>query len=347
MANDYYLGLDIGTDSVGWAVTDEEYRIPKFKGNAMWGIRLFEESKTAEERRMFRTSRRRTQRRRERLNLLEMLFDEEISKKDIAFFQRFRESNLYLGDKTSAGKYCVFNDRDYTDKNFHTEYPTVYHLRKELIENPAPHDARLVFIALHHIIKNRGHFLSDSLNVSEIRDFSRVYDDLEIYLDDNYDIKLNCSDVNRFSDILRDKNLNKTKKKSEILKVFNVTKKAEPQICAVLSLLSGTSENLYEIFDDETLKDIEKKKITLSGNFDEAAPEYESILGEQFELIEKLKAIYDWAELDKILEGHDWISDYKIGIYNKHHDDLKLLKDYVRERCPENTERFLKLAKKI
>ena len=29
---DYYLGLDMGTDSVGWAVTDMDYRIPKFKG---------------------------------------------------------------------------------------------------------------------------------------------------------------------------------------------------------------------------------------------------------------------------------------------------------------------------
>lgn len=50
---DYYLGLDMGTDSVGWAVTDMDYRIPKFKGNAMWGVRLFDESNTAEERGCF------------------------------------------------------------------------------------------------------------------------------------------------------------------------------------------------------------------------------------------------------------------------------------------------------
>lgn len=40
MGKEYYLGLDIGTDSVGWAVCDTNYKIPKFKGNAMWGIRL-------------------------------------------------------------------------------------------------------------------------------------------------------------------------------------------------------------------------------------------------------------------------------------------------------------------
>ena len=55
---DYYIGLDVGTDSVGWAVTDTEYNILKFKGNAQWGIRLLDESNTAEERRAFRASRR-------------------------------------------------------------------------------------------------------------------------------------------------------------------------------------------------------------------------------------------------------------------------------------------------
>lgn len=29
---DYYLGLDIGTESVGYAVTDENYNILKFNG---------------------------------------------------------------------------------------------------------------------------------------------------------------------------------------------------------------------------------------------------------------------------------------------------------------------------
>ena len=31
----YYLGLDIGTDSVGYAVTDENYKPIKFRGEPM------------------------------------------------------------------------------------------------------------------------------------------------------------------------------------------------------------------------------------------------------------------------------------------------------------------------
>lgn len=56
---DYYIGLDIGTNSVGWCVTDLNYHVLKFHGKAMWGIRLFEEGDTAASRRGFRASRRR------------------------------------------------------------------------------------------------------------------------------------------------------------------------------------------------------------------------------------------------------------------------------------------------
>lgn len=50
----YYIGLDIGTNSVGWAVTDPEYNVLRFKGNSMWGARLFEEAKPAADRRAAR-----------------------------------------------------------------------------------------------------------------------------------------------------------------------------------------------------------------------------------------------------------------------------------------------------
>ena len=57
--NDYYAGFDIGTDSVGYAVADTDYNLCKFKGNAMWGVDLFEESNSAAERRTLRSARRR------------------------------------------------------------------------------------------------------------------------------------------------------------------------------------------------------------------------------------------------------------------------------------------------
>lgn len=59
MKEKYYLGLDMGTSSLGWAVTDEKYCLLRKKGKDLWGVRLFDEADTAAERRSHRTARRR------------------------------------------------------------------------------------------------------------------------------------------------------------------------------------------------------------------------------------------------------------------------------------------------
>ena len=99
MGKGYYVGLDMGTGSVGWAVTDESYQILRRHGKAMWGVRLFESAKTAEERRMFRTGRRRLDRRGWRIEILQEIFAEEISRVDPGFFLRMKESKYYPEDK--------------------------------------------------------------------------------------------------------------------------------------------------------------------------------------------------------------------------------------------------------
>lgn len=35
MEKDYFVGLDIGTNSVGWAVTYTDYKLYKFNGHKM------------------------------------------------------------------------------------------------------------------------------------------------------------------------------------------------------------------------------------------------------------------------------------------------------------------------
>lgn len=39
---EYFLGLDMGTNSVGWAVTNLKYELVKVKGKDLWGIREFD-----------------------------------------------------------------------------------------------------------------------------------------------------------------------------------------------------------------------------------------------------------------------------------------------------------------
>ena len=59
MERKYYLGLDMGTSSLGWAVTDQEYHLIRAKGKDLWGVRLFPEAESAAGRRIHRVSRRR------------------------------------------------------------------------------------------------------------------------------------------------------------------------------------------------------------------------------------------------------------------------------------------------
>lgn len=337
MKKEYYLGLDIGSESVGWAVTDTDYKIPKFNGNAMWGIRLFNESESAEQRRGFRSARRRYNRAKERITALEMLFDEEISKLDVAFFQKFKESNLYPEDKTDGIPFCVFNDKGYTDSDFHRDYPTVYHLRNELISNQnAPYDARLVYIALHHIIKHRGHFLFD-INCDDYNpdDFENIYEDFSSFLSENYEIELNCSSIENFCNVLKNRKLYKSNKEKQIAQLFNVKKNENKQLYSMLKTLSGSKVSLKDIFCDDELSFDENKKISFSEKYDENVAEYEELLGDRFELIEKLKAIYDWGVLAEILNGEKYISQAKLAIYNEHSKDLKTLKQYVKSYLPE------------
>ena len=110
----YYLGLDIGSDSVGYAVTDEEYNLLKFHGEPAWGATLFDPPASKAERRGYRTARRRLERRKQRVQLVRELFAEEIAKVDGRFYIRQQESALFREDAGDA--YSIFNDPDYTDR---------------------------------------------------------------------------------------------------------------------------------------------------------------------------------------------------------------------------------------
>ena len=177
-SGNYYLGLDIGTNSVGWAVTDKRYDILKFHGKPAWGVTVFDEAKLSAERRAFRTARRRLDRRQQRVELVREIFAGEINKIDPRFFIRLQESYKYRDEAGEA--HTLFNDENYTDKEYYEQYPTIHHLIKDLMDNDTPHDARLVYIACAWLVAHRGHFLSniDLNNLSEITDFKSVYKEL-------------------------------------------------------------------------------------------------------------------------------------------------------------------------
>ena len=335
------------TDFGKLAVADTDYNLCKFKGNAMWGVDLFEESNSAAERRTLRSARRRGLRKRNRIEWLQMLFDQEISKVDNAFFQRLKESCLYLDDKSSNVPYAVFADGNYTDKEFHTDYPTIYHLRKELIKSSQPHDIRLVYLALHHIIKHRGHFLFDNMgsDFESESSFEALFDDLKLYLKEEYEIEFECNDSLRFSEILKDKTLKKTAKSSESYKLFGYSKRNNPYETALIDLMCGRKVKFSDMFGDKSFDSEEVNGITFESGYDDNENTYRDLLQEKFELIEKAKAVYDWAILADILNGEKYISFAKVKTYEEHSSDLKILKKFVKERCKPLYDEIFRITK--
>lgn len=174
---EYYLGLDVGTNSVGYAVTTPDYSLMKFHGEPMWGVHLFDAANTAADRRSHRTNRRRIDRRQFRVRLLQELFAVEIGKIDPNFYIRRKESALY-GEDTAYGV-KLFDGEGMTDEEYYKRYPTIHHLICDLMTNSEPHDIRLVYMACAWLVAHRGHFLNETPadKIDELMDFTKVYAD--------------------------------------------------------------------------------------------------------------------------------------------------------------------------
>ena len=240
----YFAGFDIGTESVGWAVTDEQYRVLRKNGKALWGVRQFPEARKAEERRGFRVARRRLERREQRLALLRDIFAKEIAAVDPAFFQRMEESRFWAEDKRPdgegrpLGRYTLFADRDYCDRDYHREFPTIYHLRRALMFEDRAFDVRLVYLAVHHILKKRGHFLFGDVALEDVT-FESCMAALGDYLRDEYDLDMALADARAFARALTDRSLNVTRKRAALIAAAGDVAK-DRQIAAVHDHLAGT-----------------------------------------------------------------------------------------------------------
>jgi len=318
---------------VGWAVTDRNYEILRFKGKAMWGVHLFESGKTAEDRRMHRTARRRLERRKWRLKLLRGLFEGEIAKVDPLFFERLDESNFVSEDRKHKQHNSLFNDPSFSDKSLFERYPTIYHLRKDMMMTKEKPDIRLVYLTCHHIIKYRGHFLFENVSNGEIPEFGQLLGSVIEMLNDVCDTELSTDNVSKeIEGILSNRSLGVRDKTVELGRL--ITSIDDPKcIKEFINLISGGTCKLREIFDPEGNNDDLKDEKLKFGDTDWEArrPELEDKIPDGIYLLDLAKQIYDWAILKKLLGEHTYVSSAKIDEFEQHKKDLKLLKMAVRE----------------
>lgn len=349
----YYLSLDIGTDSVGYAATDENYNLLKFHGEPVWGATVFDAASLNTDRRTFRTARRRLDRRQQRIDLLQQLFAKEIGKTDPRFFIRLEESTLYPEDKSDPkDKFTLFNENGFTDKEYHDKYPTIHHLINELMESSEPHDVRLVYLACAWLVAHRGHFLQNISveKLSDIKDFDRIYENFIAYFDSKGFLQpwtQDSVDATKLAEILK-KDSGVTQKYKELCELIyngkppkDISEEFPFSKEGILKLLAGGTYDLAKLFDNEDYAELTNKSVSLSMDDDKLA-EIAAEIGDDYDLIENLRSIYDWSILVNILAAKNTISEAKIKVYEQHQKDLAFLKHVVKIYIPEKYDEIFR-----
>lgn len=345
---DYFVGLDIGTNSVGWAVTNKSYELLKFRSHKMWGSRLFEEGESAVARRGFRSMRRRLERRKLRLKLLEELFADAMAQVDSTFFIRLHESKYYYEDKTTglSSKHILFIDEDYSDQDYFTEYPTIYHLRKDLMENGTD-DIRKLFLAVYHILKYRGNFLYEGATFNSN---ALIFDDVVAQAIEN--ITFNCFDakasISSIGEILMEQGKTKSDKAKAIERLVDTyissdatnnsgksqkeqIKEDKKALKAFANLVLGLSASLTDLFGFVEDLDENLRKLQIVGDtYDENRDELAKAWSDEIHIIDDCKSVYDAIILMSIKEPGLTISQSKVKAYEKHKADLVVLKSLLK-----------------
>lgn len=331
----YNIGLDIGTTSVGWAVVETENQKILRKGNKpLWGIRLFEEASKAEVRRNFRSTRRRYDRRRQRISLLQEEFKEEINKVDSNFYIKLQESKYVTSDTINKTIKITDSEKEKL-KKYLKECPTIYHLREKLINNTEKEDIRLVYLAIHHIIKYRGNFLYNSkgfnvnnLNIEE--KIKEAFDTYFSYINTEYDDYSSLLDIKKLSEALMQQS--KKDAREEIKNVLTESGFFENKI--VNEFIKMMIGNKFKITTLLSLEDSDSKlEISFDGTeFEDKYDEIESITLDKIEILETMKELYDTLFLKKLFKGSNEtnISSLMVKKYNEHKEDLKFLKKILK-----------------
>lgn len=340
MTKPYSIGLDIGTNSVGWAVITDDYKVPSKKmkvlGNTskkyvkknLLGALLFESGITAEGRRLKRTAGRRYTRRRNRILYLQEIFSREMAKIDESFFQRLDDSFLVPDEKRDS-KYPIFGNL-VKEKTYHDEFPTIYHLRKYLADSSKKADLRLVYLALAHMIKYRGHFLIEGDFNSRNNDIKKNFQDFLDSYNAIFESDLSLENSKQLEEIVKDK-ISKSAKKDRLLKLFPGEKNSGI-FSEFLKLIVGNQADFRKYFnlDEKTSLHFSKE------SYDEDLETLLGHIGDDYsDVFLKAKKLYDAILLSGILTVTDNeieapLSSAMIMRYKEHEEDLALLKAYIR-----------------
>lgn len=399
MEKKYTIGLDIGTNSVGWAVIDDSFtlaqtkkiindngEIHKSKTN-LWGVRLFEEGQVAADCRIKRGQRRRLTRRHERLNYLRGIFEEELYKIDDSFFIRLDESFYQMEDKKqvsyryrdqdgylqtreiqhqTAEKYPLFKTEQ-AEKAYYAKYPTIYHLRKHLMESTEQADLREIYLATHHILKYRGHFTNQgqTFDLHNMDIAASLNQTLKLFeMATSFTFCLEYVDQEAANKILENPKLSKSEKAYQLNELYRIDEEVvyrrgneafiedfekkttkqqatfiaskQKQVKALFTAIVGNKINLKDIFENSQYSEKENQQLPKNlyfknEDFEENLQLLENFLdSEEIQVLANAKKVYESIILSTILNGQFSLSAAMVEKYQTHKQQLAELKQFTK-----------------
>lgn len=354
--DDYAISLDIGNASVGWSAFTSNYRLVRAKGHELIGVRLFDPADTAESRRMARITRRRYSRRRWRLRLLDALFDQALSEVDPSFLARRKYSWVHPDDESNADRWyggILFDSSD-QDKRFYEKYPTIYHLRKALMEDDAQHDIREIYLAIHHMVKYRGNFLVEgaleSSNAFKEDELLKLLGEIICYelsegeqigdTEQDAEHKLITPANGQLVDALCTTRGSRSMRVDNALEalgaVNDLSREQKAIIKAIFSGLEGNKLDLAKIFVSKEFSSEDRKMLGVYFNRADYEEKCVQIVDsgllddEEREFLDRMQKQYNAIALKQLLGKSTSVSDSKCASYEAHRVNWDLIKSQLR-----------------
>lgn len=260
---------------------------------------------------------------------------------DPDFFVRLRQSRLLKIDKDESirgYRWPLFNGSDFTEAEYYSRFPTIYHLRRYLMDADEKVDLRLIYLALHNIVKSRGNFLHEdegeslkAANANAAVAAEELCSALKEYLRDLSDTgEVIDYDVAAVEKALDERGIRRGDRVDALIDAFVTQGKDTRERCKlVCRACVGYKVDYSKVFaglegsegTGFSLGDEEKARAFV----DEQCPD------EARRLFDAIQAAYSAFVLSRILQGAKSISDAMIRSYEQHQTDLATLKALFRD----------------
>lgn len=331
----YSIGLDIGVASVGWSCMTPDFRILKHNGRYAMGVREFESAETAETRRMQRGTRRGYNRRIKRLQLLQQTVS-PLFKNDPSYFIESNEKEKHFWRNSNHFENNSLSETLNYLKMNNKKYPTIYHLRSALLEGGEKFHPRLIYLALHNLVKYRGHFLNENMNWKDGEGketlqtlLSDYFNELTAHYYNNKEF--NYKDYEGLIEILENNYLTNADKRKNILEIVGKDLK-EP-----VSLVLGLKANVAKLFpESDQLTLYKEEKLGINFTDEDITEVVDKLTDKERLLVEKANVIHQSISLRDLLGEAHCVAEAKVNQYNRFRQDLKLLKNLYNQYLGES-----------